>query len=348
MGERPHSRIWRWPVFIVIVSKAQILLPCGRGTRGGAPRLRLQWLSSLPTQGRDPWREELPGFLSASGRGTPPIWVLLRVLIGERLCNGTKMQRACHDSRSGEGLLWQSGQEPFGDEPIAFETTTLLCRVFRGGCDHQTAALPARATWHVRASRERADQLTFRAGEWLIGGQVQARLDRRHVKEPRVLAARHESQTQEISLHCSGPRPTVKSQQSALFGNRMRLQGGTNRLSCSSQLLAVLAVPRVAEGAEPLRRLCLPDGRAGPHAFPRLRPVEPGAHTSSNRRWGTGSSGVWGKARGRAASRVPSSNTFHRLPARSVSPHGCVRCFSLSLAPICEKQRTQGLDWFRG
>jgi len=57
---------------------------------------------------------------------------------------------------------------------------------------------------------------------------------------------------------------------------------------------------------------------------PRVRPVEPGAQTSSRRRCAAGRSSLVGKARWRAASRVPSmSKTFHRVPARSVSPQGC-------------------------
>jgi hypothetical protein len=132
------------------------------------------------------------------------------------------MQIQRYDISRCEGLLWQLRQEQFVDEPIALDANPLLGRPSRMGRYHQTAALPARTHCHVRAVIERADQVTFRARELLIGRQVQARLDDWLVKEPIVLAAHHERKAEQIGQDGSGPIQAVKPQQGAFFWKLVR------------------------------------------------------------------------------------------------------------------------------
>ena len=65
------------------------------------------------------------------------------------------------------------------------------------------------------------------------------------------------------------------------------------------------------------------------HDFPALAPGVAGAQSERKRLSAAGRSGVFGKARWRAASRVPSmSKTTRSLPARSTSPPVCLSLFN--------------------
>lgn len=53
----------------------------GRRTLGGADRLRLQVMPQIQTEVPCPWRDDLPGFLSARGMSTPTLGVVLAIVI---------------------------------------------------------------------------------------------------------------------------------------------------------------------------------------------------------------------------------------------------------------------------
>ena len=186
---------------------------------------------------------------------TPTIRVLFAVLIGERRFKGPTMQIQRDDIGSGEGLLRQFRQKHLVNDPIALDANPVLGRPSRMGRHHNAAALPARAHRHVRAVIERADQATFRARELLIGRQVQVRLDDRQVKYPIVFAAHHKRETCQIGQDGSGPIEPIKPEERARFWKLVRSQVGLDRLHRSAQLLSVLSVASIAEGAEPLIRM---------------------------------------------------------------------------------------------
>jgi len=87
---------------------------------------------------------------------------------------------------------------------------------------------------------------------------------------------------------------------------------------------------RRAKRAEPLIAVSLADNRASTNDFPTLAPcVARGQRRASNRREAAGRSSVWGRARWRAASRVPSiSKTTRVLPSRSTRSPVALSCES--------------------
>lgn len=98
----------------------------GRRTRGGAERLRLQVMPQLQTESPRPWRDDLPGFVSARGMRPPPTGVVLALFIPACRFTGPRMQRPRHDISSGKSLLRPSGQEPSVDYSVSFDPTALL------------------------------------------------------------------------------------------------------------------------------------------------------------------------------------------------------------------------------
>jgi hypothetical protein len=130
---------------------------------------------------------------------------------------------------------------------------------------------PTAAQRHLWASRERADQVTFRAGELLISREVQTCLDDRQIKEPIIFAAHHEGAPAQIGQDGSGPLQTIKPQQSALVWKLVCFQVGANHLHPWTQLLSLLPVAGVARSVPSrLSGMRLPNGRTGTHDFPSL------------------------------------------------------------------------------
>jgi hypothetical protein len=62
----------------------------------------------------------------------------------------------------------------------------------------------------------------------------------------------------------------IQPQQRPFLRKLLRLQIGLKSCHCATQFCPVLAVARVAKGAEPLMRMHLEDGGAGTHHFPAL------------------------------------------------------------------------------
>ncbi len=83
-------------------------------------------MTQLQTERRDPLRHDLPALLPTAGRTTPPIGILLDLLIGKNGGVSTAMQRQFHDVASREALLGQAGKEEFRDDPFPRDANPTL------------------------------------------------------------------------------------------------------------------------------------------------------------------------------------------------------------------------------
>ena len=118
--------------------------------------------------------------------------------------------------------------------------------------------------------------------------------------------------------------------------------------SALTQFLPVAPVASVAKRAEPVETVGLTDDGARPHDLPALAPrVARGTHVIQPAK-GRRQSSVWGKARWRAASRVPSmSKTTQSFPVRSTRPPGLLLVRVVrewATLEIIKKERAQGFD----
>jgi hypothetical protein len=150
---------------------------------------------------------------------------------------------------------------------------------------------------------------------------VQTCLNQRVIKHTVFFAAGHKGEASEIGEHRSGAVLPIKAQKRVFLWELVGSQIPTNGGERLAQFLSIATVPAIAKTAEPLIAVSLADDGPRPDD---LSPLAPGAQTSSNRRKAAGRSSPFGKARWRAASRVPSmSMTTQVFPARSIRPPVC-------------------------
>ena len=64
-------------------------------------------MPQLQTEVPDPLRDDLPGFLPASGLRTPAIGILLAIFVAQGGFKGTPMQIQRYDIRCSKGFLRQ-------------------------------------------------------------------------------------------------------------------------------------------------------------------------------------------------------------------------------------------------
>ena len=187
---------------------------------------------------------------------------------------------------------------------------------------HHHATLHAlRPHWHRLAVVETAHDLTFRTVLELIGRQVQTRLDERVVEHRVLFAAGHVGETSQVCQHGPGAILSKDMQQSTRLWELVRCEVTRDRGMCLAQLCAVATVASVAKRAKPLGTVGLTDDGASTHDLAALVPPVAGGTDIIQPAKGRGSSSIWGKARWRAASRVPStSKTIHVFPAQSTRP----------------------------
>jgi len=106
-----------------------------------------------------------------------------------------------------------------------------------------------------------------------------------------------------------GTRPilSIQTEQGALLRELVQSRIAPDGRERAMQFLPVEPIASIAERAEPLVGVSEAQTAVRVRTTsPRLRPVQPGAQTSSNRRKAGGRSGLLGKARWRAATRRPS------------------------------------------
>src|SRR6266567_3106449 len=133
-------------------------------------------MPQFQTEVPDPWRDNLPRFLSSGRMRTPAVGILLLVFIGQERFKGATMQVEGHHIGGSERVLRQMAEKEFVDHALAGVTDAALFRGRWMGGHHDTAA---HALWphsDIGTVVELAHQTTFRATELLVGRQVQAAL----------------------------------------------------------------------------------------------------------------------------------------------------------------------------
>jgi hypothetical protein len=135
---------------------------------------------------------------------------------------------------------------------------------------------------------------------------VQTCLNQRMVEGSVLPATGHKREPGEICEHRSFPILTVEPEERAFLRKGVDSQMSTNSRQSLAQFLPILPVASVPETAEPVIAMGLSNRCARPDHFPTLAsPVARSTHLVQSAK-GWGKSSVWGKARCRAASRVPS------------------------------------------
>jgi hypothetical protein len=218
----------------------------GRSQLGETHRRRRQLMTPFEPQVPDPLADHLPTFLPAGGMRTPAIRVLCLVFIGKGLFKRPTMQLQRHHISSGERLLRQGGQEQLVDAAVPFDANSALCRPGGMGRSHHPTARARRCKGHLGAVVERAAEVTFRATELLIWGEVQAGLHLRLLKHLLLFAAHHIGEAGEIGKHGSGALLPIQTEEGSLCWELMSLQVGLDCSHRAPQCYPGLAEARVA------------------------------------------------------------------------------------------------------
>src|SRR6266704_837270 len=169
-------------------------------------------MPQFQTEVPDPWRDNLPRFLSSGRMRTPAVGILLLVFIGQERFKGATMQVA----------------------------------------GHHTAPLPIGSHRHVWAVVERAYQFTFRAAELLISRQVQTALDLGPIQHAVIFAAHDKRKVCQVGDDGPCSILPIQPHQGADWRKMVRLQIAPNSGQRSAQFLPVAAIAAVAETAEPV------------------------------------------------------------------------------------------------
>src|SRR6266566_5444470 len=155
-----------------------------------------------------------------------------------------------------------------------------------------------------------------------------------------VFAAGHKGETTHVGEHGPGAILSIEPQQGALLWELVCREIATDGREALAQFRSVATVAAVAKRAEPLESVGLADDGARPHHLPTLAPgVARGTDVIQPAK-GRRQVSVWGKARCRAASRVPSrSKTTQVFPARSTRPPVCFSLESVGRGRLSRSSR---------
>ncbi len=183
-------------------------------------------MPQLKSQVPDPLADNLPTLLATGGMRAPAIWLLFQVFIRQGRFKRASMQVERHHISSGEGILRQSGQEQFIDEPVTgvADAALLLPRRMRGNDDPAGLAVPIDG--HRWTVMERAADPALRMGEVLIGRQVQASPHLVPVEQMIVLAPRHVGQFRQVSQDGSGTLLPIQAHHGVFWWDLVELQVG--------------------------------------------------------------------------------------------------------------------------
>src|SRR5258708_24646852 len=331
------------------VSRLLLRTRTSRSKLGGAQWIGMKLMSHLQPQVPEPLIDDLPRLLPGRRVTTPAVGVLFLVFIGKDRFKSATMQVEGDDIGSGESALGKIREEEFIDDTRAGDTDWALPRVRRMGCHHHAAALSRWPHRHIRTIVERAHQITFRAYELLIGWQVQAALDLRSLQHCVVFAARHIGEACQIGDDSPRAILPIQPQQDQLLWQAIRLAVEPYRGHCPAQFFPVESVARVGERAEPLRGMCLRDGRAGADNFPALAPgVAGSAHLIQSTLGSRQFRDLWqGALAGSLAGAIDVKD--HSLFACSINQSSCLPFFvQWAREQVFEKERAQGFDRWLG
>src|SRR4030095_5738959 len=182
------------------------------------------------------------------------------------------MQIQFDDIGGGERLLWQFREEEFVDHARTCGANRAFLFASRMGRYHHAARHALGSHRHVGTVVEAAHHLAFRALLELIWWEMQTCLDARMIKDRVVFATNHEGEASQIREHRSCPILSIKSQQSALFGQLMRCEVAFDGSDPPAQSAPISSIASVAKGAEPLEAVGLTDHCARPHDLPTFAP----------------------------------------------------------------------------
>src|SRR5262249_24466628 len=117
---------------------------------------------------------------------------------------------------------------------------------------------------------EAAHHLAFRTLLELIGGQVQACLNQRMIKQVIIFATGHKREASHIGEHYPVAILAIEAQQRAFWWMLVCRQIPPNGRNCLAQFLSISAIPTVPKPAEPLITVCLSNRCPRSHDFPTL------------------------------------------------------------------------------
>jgi hypothetical protein len=268
--------------------------------------VRMEVMPQFESQVPDPLGNQLPALLSPGRVAAPSIGVDFLVFISEHRLKAPAMQVQLDDIAGGECLLRQVREEELVDDAFSCDPNRTLLFACRMGGHDDAAGHAIGSHRDLETIIEATDHLAFGALE-LIGRQVQPRRNARVIEQAIVLATGHKREPCQIGEHRPIAILPIEPEQRVRSFEVIRCQISANGCESLAQFFPIASIPAVPKRAEPVVAMRLRDGCACPNHLPTLAArARPGAQTSSNRRKGGGRSSVCGKARCRAASRVPS------------------------------------------
>jgi hypothetical protein len=156
----------------------------GETHRGWLP-LSAEFLAQIP----HPLRKDLPGFLTAWCVGTPPVAVLLPILISEHGFKAAAMQVELDDIGGAEAEGGQGREKELIDHAITSDANRTGSRPGGMRGDDHARAVSLRGYWEFATLKEVPAHPTFRMHELLIGRQGQTCFDRCQIKQSVIFAA---------------------------------------------------------------------------------------------------------------------------------------------------------------
>jgi hypothetical protein len=208
--------------------------------------------------------------LTVAGKRTPPIAVLLEVLIGQFGLEAPPMQIEPHYISCGEAESRQAGEEEFVDHSIARHAD----RAARGlmGSDDQAGAMPFGCDRQLPAIEQVSADPAFSMGELLIGGQGEALLHQRQIQQVVVLRAYHPPNGcgNQIDHDGSIAIEPIKADEGLARLQTARGLVRNDHLQSPQQLPSVIPIARSPKACQPAMGMGLQEGGAGTHHLSAL------------------------------------------------------------------------------
>src|SRR6266581_2980073 len=223
----------------------------------------------------DPLRQNEPKLLAPGGVRTPAVRILFLILIREHRLKSPAMQVQCHHISRSKRIHRQGREEQLVDDLTTRRADGRSGSGRRMRRDDHPCARSCRSQKQIRAVKERATRSRFGMGGLLVWWLGQAGLHLRKIEEIIVLASHDVGQASQICDNGTIAILAIQSRHGLAKLHRLRFHIRADRLHGLPEFSAIFTVARSrgpGEGAHPLVRVCLENGRARPDHFAPLAP----------------------------------------------------------------------------
>src|SRR6266699_792226 len=214
---------------------------------------------------RLPLRKDLPGFLTKWCVRTPPITVLLPILIREHGFKAAAMEVELDHISGAEAEGGQGGEKELVDHSLAGHANrTGSGPGWMRGDDH-ARAMSLRGHRQFSTLKQVPADPTFRMHELLIGRQGETGFDLCQIKEPVIFATHQPGDPCLQQIGDDGPVPVlaIESDEGLTCRQAQLRLIRHDHLQPSQQLPSVVCIARIPKRPQPLMSMSLQECRAG-------------------------------------------------------------------------------------